>query len=42
VVLFDIESQAELDEIRRAIARPPRPLAPHSTHAPVDAYADRP
>jgi hypothetical protein len=40
VTLFDIESQAELDTIQRAIAEPRQPTKAHSTHPPLDPHAD--
>jgi hypothetical protein len=41
VTLFDIESQAELDEIQRSLAEPRQPAKAHSTHPPPDPYRDQ-
>ena len=40
VTLFAIESQAELEEVQRALAGPPRPAVAPTTHAPRDPNAD--
>ena len=40
VTLFDIESQAELDEVRRSLSGPRQPAKPHTTHPPPDPYRD--
>jgi hypothetical protein len=38
VILFAIESQAELAEIQRALAGPPRPAVAPTTHRPRDFH----
>jgi hypothetical protein len=39
VTLFAIESQAELEEVQRALGVPPRPARAPTTHAPRDPDA---
>jgi hypothetical protein len=38
-MLYAIENQAELDELRRELS-PPRQTLPHSTHRPLNPDAD--
>ena len=40
VTLFAVESQAELDDLRRAIAGPPKSTRAPTTHPARDPYAD--
>lgn len=42
VTLFDIESQAELDELHRAMAGPPEPARAPTNYAKTDPDADLP
>jgi len=42
VTLFAVESQAELDEVQRALAWPPQPAEAPTTHRRADPDADFP
>jgi hypothetical protein len=42
VTLFAIESQAELEEVQRALAGPPTPAEAPTTHRPRDPDAESP